>query len=324
MSYIMVNHVSYDYQTYQKRSGIKAAIIDIFKRQYQTKNVLNNVSFTIEKGEKVGLLGPNGSGKSTIIKLLTGILKSTKGKITVFNTLPNTNDNLFLSKIGVVMGQKSQLSWNLPAFDTFVILKSIYKIPQKDYQERLERYLKMFQLEEAVYVPVRKLSLGERTKLEVIAALLHGPELLILDEPTIGMDIVSQHALHNFINKINEVEGVTVLLISHQMADIEAITNRMMVLLNGKITFDGLVDTFTKKYQIKRPNLVIEHRDNQTPVISSQHTQIVNEKCRTTIVNYDEQASLTLKISDIQSIKIQNPSLEETLYQLFSQRKEYS
>ncbi|MGX4764118.1 ABC transporter ATP-binding protein [Holzapfeliella sp. JNUCC 72] len=322
MSYITMNRVNYGYQTYQKKSGIRSAIVDVFKRRYQQKDVLKDVSFTLEKGEKVGLLGPNGSGKSTIIKLLTGILQPEEGEVKVAGTRPDTNNATFLSKIGVVMGQKSQLNWNLPAADTFEMLKSIYKIDAIDYQQRLNRYLKMFRLEEVVYVPVRKLSLGERTKLEVIAALLHGPELLILDEPTIGMDIVSQRALHDFINKVNQTEGVTVLLISHQMTDIEAVTERMMVLLNGNIAFDGLVKTFVEKAQLKRPSIVIDHHHHQRPVMSSHHAQLTNTTHQTTISDYDEKASITLKLSDIQNIHIQHPSLEETLYQLFNERKD--
>ncbi|MEJ6348883.1 ATP-binding cassette domain-containing protein [Holzapfeliella sp. He02] len=322
MSYITMKGVSYSYQTYQKKSGLKANLADLIKRHYQSKQVLDNISLSIKQGEKVGLLGPNGSGKSTIIKLLTGILQTTSGTISVANNTPDTNNADFLAKIGVVMGQKSQLNWDLPAADTFKILKSIYKIKEADYQKRLSKYLSMFQLEEVVYVPVRKLSLGERTKLEVIAALLHGPELLILDEPTIGMDIVSQHALHSFINEINRLENVTILLVSHQMADIEAITSHLLVLLDGHITFDGSVHQFIKKAQLPKPQITITHHTDQSPIIAQEHTQFKTDSMQTTITDYEDESTITLKLKDIQNFQIDNPSLEDSLYELFKKRKE--
>ncbi|WP_395319705.1 ABC transporter ATP-binding protein [Fructilactobacillus frigidiflavus] len=276
MAYIDINKLSYSYKIFEKENGFFNNIKDFFNRKYKSKKILNDISFTVNQGEKIGILGPNGAGKSTLIKLMTGIINIQQGSIKIAGFKPDTDNNAFLQKIGVVMGQKSQLNWNLPASDTFQVIKAIYQISDRKFEERLNHYLAMFQLQKLINVPVRKLSLGERTKFEIIASLLHGPEILILDEPTLGMDIVSQRSLYEFINSINETEGVTVLLISHQMQDIREITDRILILLDGQIKFDGLLNELTKNASLTNPQIIIEGKKNN-PIIEANDLTITNE-----------------------------------------------
>lgn len=316
LAYIDIRDLTYSYQVFEKQSGFKGSLNDFFHRNYQDKIVLDHLLFSIEKGEKVGLLGPNGAGKSTLIKLLTGILYTKQGQITVDHVTPDTKNDAFLEKIGVVMGQKSQLNWNLPARDTFNVLKSIYGIAKADYEARLNKYVTMFRVEKVVDIPVRKLSLGERTKLELISALLHGPELLILDEPTLGMDIVSQRELHQLINQVNQIDGVTVLIISHQMNDIQAVADRVLILLEGAIKFDGSIDELTRTAALDKPKIIVAGKKEQ-PIVASENVGIKENQDTSVIDTYDANSTITLNVQDIQSVHVQNPSLEDALYAMF-------
>lgn len=317
MSYIRVKNLTYSYKIFKKKSGFLNNFKDFFKRKYMLKKVLNNISFDIDKGEKVGILGPNGAGKSTLIKLLTGIIYTQAGDIQVANFNPDTKNNDFLKKIGVVMGQKSQLNWNLPASDTFKVIKYIYGISDKDYDYRLKKYLNMFNLNSVINIPVRKLSLGERTKLEIIASLLHNPSVLLLDEPTLGMDIVSKHSLYDFINFINETEKVTVILISHQLEDIKEVTKRILILLDGKIKFDGSINEIYKKASLPKPKIIIESKKGN-PVLDYEKLNLINKENKIIIQSYNDNSVLKINPNEIKNFIVDNPSLEEYIYNLFS------
>lgn len=320
LSYIEVNHVSYNYKVFKKQSGFKGGFLDLFNRKYVDKEVLSDVSFHIEKGEKVGLLGPNGAGKSTLIKLMTGIIAPQDGEIKVNNMTPDTDNYVFLNEIGVVMGQKNQLNPNLSAMDSFNLIRDIYKVKNDEYQKRLHKYLTMFDLNKVKDYPVRKLSLGEKTKLEIIASLIHNPQLLILDEPTLGMDIVSQNALYDFINQVNEELKVTILIISHQMRDIENITDRILILLNHAITFDGKTTDLLNNLKAEAPTIHLSGK-NAVPLTDWTGANVSTENSNATISNYSKDSTITLKISELASLNIEDSSLEESVYQIFKKDK---
>lgn len=320
MSYIEVNDVSYNYKVFKKQSGFKGGFLDLFNRKYVDKEVLSDVSFHIEKGEKVGLLGPNGAGKSTLIKLMTGIIAPQDGEIKVNNMTPDTDNYVFLNEIGVVMGQKNQLNPNLSAMDSFNLIRDIYKVKNDEYQKRLHKYLTMFDLNEVKDYPVRKLSLGEKTKLEIIASLIHNPQLLILDEPTLGMDIVSQNALYDFINQVNEELNVTILIISHQMRDIENIADRILILLNHAITFDGKTTDLLNNVKAEALTIYLSGK-NAVPLTDWTDANVSTENNNATISNYSKDSTITLKISELASINIEDSSLEESVYQIFKKDK---
>ena len=217
MSYIEVKGISKTFKVSKRSSGLRNALKSFFKRKYVFVDAVKNISFSIEKGEIVGYIGPNGAGKSTTIKMLSGILLPTAGNIRVNKMDPFKDRKKYVSNIGVVFGQRSQLSWDIPAEDTFDLLKDIYKIDDKLYQKNKEELIKLLNIEEIIKKPVRSLSLGERMRCEIAASLLHSPKILFLDEPTIGLDAVSKKIVRDFILKINKGRKVTVILTTHDM-----------------------------------------------------------------------------------------------------------
>ncbi|HGK7343475.1 TPA: ATP-binding cassette domain-containing protein, partial [Streptococcus suis] len=217
-------------------------------RKYELLPAIVDVNLSISKGEFVGLLGANGAGKTTLIKLMIGILPSSEGSVMCDGFVPYNKDKEFLKRIGVVLGQKSQLLWDLPALETFELLKVVYELPSEQFEKRLGYLCDLMGVSHKLKIPVRKLSLGERMKFEIICSLIHSPKILFLDEPTIGLDINSQIAIRNFLLQINQREGVTILLTSHYTKDIETMCQRVIVLVDGVLTDDLSVDRLLKKY----------------------------------------------------------------------------
>ncbi len=250
MNNIYINNLTKEYSYYKKESGLSGALKGLFCREKLINKAVNEVSFSIAEGEIIGLIGPNGAGKTSILKMISGILYPTSGEISVFGYLPWKRKYDFLSQISIVMGQKNQLWWDLPAQDTFLLNKKIYNISNDDYNYRVSSLASELGVEEKLDIQVRKLSLGERMKMEIIAALLHNPKLLLLDEPTIGLDINSQKAIRNFISKYNKESGNTIILTSHYMSDVQALCERIIFLNEGKVLYDGkkddLIDIYNK------------------------------------------------------------------------------
>lgn len=241
MNIIEGENLSYDYVSFEKKSGFKGSLKDLFKREKITVNAVKNLNFTVEKGKIVGLLGANGAGKTTLIKLMTGILTPSSGKINCIGHTPMLREEKYLSRIGMMLGQKSQLVWDLPARDTLELLKMIYRINTSDFTERLEKLTEMLSLESKINIPVRKLSLGERIKFELICSVIHNPELLFLDEPTIGIDILSQNKIYDFLLEINRIYGTTIILTSHNTKDITALAKEVLIMKNGEFIYSGEV-----------------------------------------------------------------------------------
>lgn len=248
MSYINVDGLSKTFKTTKRNSGLKNAIKSFFKREYKITEAVKNVSFNIDKGEIVGYIGPNGAGKSTTIKMLSGILLPTAGSIRINGMDPFKDRKKYVSKIGVVFGQRSQLTWDIPAEDTFDLIKDIYKLDELEYQKTKEMLTKLLNIEEIMKMPVRSLSLGQRMRCEIAASLLHKPEILFLDEPTIGLDAGSKKIVRDFILKINKETNVTVILTTHDMTDIDTLAKRIILIGEGTILYDGSLNSLKKKY----------------------------------------------------------------------------
>lgn len=248
MSFINVDCISKNFKVAKRNSGLKAALKSFFKREYTYIDAVKNVSFSIEKGEIVGYIGPNGAGKSTTIKMLSGILLPTAGNIRVNGLDPFKDRKKYVSNIGVVFGQRSQLSWDIPAEDTFDLLKDIYDLSDKEYQKTKTELVNLLNIQEVMKQPVRSLSLGQRMRCEIAASLLHKPKILFLDEPTIGLDAESKKIVRDFIKKLNKNHKTTVILTTHDMTDIEALAKRIILIGKGELLYDGTLSNLKKKY----------------------------------------------------------------------------
>lgn len=261
MSFIEVDNLQKDFIVKKKREKGKLL------REKEIVNALKGVSFSVDKGELVGYIGPNGAGKSTTVKILSGILTPDGGQVSVGGIVPWKERKRHVKNIGVVFGQRSQLWWDVPIIDSYSLLKDIYRIPQGDYESRLKELSSALQLEELMRTPLRLLSLGQRMRAELCGSLLHRPELLFLDEPTIGLDAVSKLALRDFLKWENKQYGTTIMLTTHDMEDIEALCSRVMVLGHGKKLFDGKLQELLERYDtVRRVNVKYDgHADLKFP-----------------------------------------------------------
>ncbi|PXV89359.1 ABC-2 type transport system ATP-binding protein [Lachnotalea glycerini] len=244
---IKVEKLSKTYQVARRNSGFREAIKSLYSKEYEEIKALDCISFTILDGEMVGYIGPNGAGKSSTIKVLSGILTPDSGECTINGRIPWKERKAHVRDIGVVFGQRSQLWWDVPVIDSFELIRDIYSVPKEMYQRNLEELVELLSLNQIVKTPVRQLSLGQRMRCEIAAALLHSPKILFLDEPTIGLDAVSKLAVRDFILGLNQKHNTTVILTTHDMQDIEALTSRILLIGKGKILMDGSLDELKGK-----------------------------------------------------------------------------
>lgn len=244
---INLTKVTREYKTFQKKEGAKGAFNAFFKREKIIKTAVSEFELEVKEGEILGLIGPNGAGKTTLIKMMTGIIRPTTGDINVAGYIPHELKNEYKKSFAVVMGQKSQLWWDLPAMDSFKLQRYIYEIEEETFKEKVNYLIDLFEVKDLVYNPVRKLSLGERMKMELIMSLLHSPKILYLDEPTIGLDLITQKNMHQFLKKINEEENVTIILTSHYMNDILNLCHRVVVINDGKKVYDEPIEEIEEK-----------------------------------------------------------------------------
>ena len=244
---IHFNNICKDFKISAKPKT-KNVFLKLFKREHKIIEALKNVSFEIEEGDIVGYIGPNGAGKSTTIKIMSGILTPTSGECNIMGYIPWKNRKQYVKNIGVVFGQRSQLWWDVPIIDSFELLKDIYKIPDAEYEETLNELVETLNLKELLNRPLRQLSLGQKMKCELAGSLLHRPKLLFLDEPTIGLDAVTKLSVREFIKKINKKWGTTIILTTHDMSDIDALTNKIILIGRGQILYNGSFSAIKQKY----------------------------------------------------------------------------
>ena len=260
MKMIRTENITKKYKRYKKQEGVIGSIKGLFHREYEEKIAVDAFNMDVDEGEFIGLIGPNGAGKTTLVKMLTGIIAPTGGEIQVMGFYPNKLEKAFKQQYAVVMGQKSQLFFELTAEDTLRLFKEIYRIPEDEYRKNKNFFVELFQVQELMDVQVRTLSLGERMKMELIVALLHNPKILFLDEPTIGLDAVASKQIRTFLKNINESRGTTILLTSHYMEDIKALCRRSIVVNYGRKIYDGDTDMLFEQYQkSKKMTIYFEH-----------------------------------------------------------------
>ena len=322
MSFINVSHISKTFKVAKKQSGLLATLKSFVKREYKYIDAIKDISFNIEEGSIVGYIGQNGAGKSTTIKILSGILIPDSGECTIDGLTPWKDRKEYVAKIGVVFGQRSQLWWDIPADDTFNLLKDIYKIDEDKFKAKKEYLTKLLNIEDIIHVPVRQLSLGQRMRCEIAASLLHEPKILFLDEPTIGLDALSKQIVRDFIKKINKEQKVTVILTTHDMSDIEALAKRIIMIGNGEVVYDGTLKNLKQKYdhhkhisvttgtklnKLRKKGIVKQEKSNDgySFTIDSKQLEISE------FLNY-----LSTKV-DIKDLEIDNESLDNIIINLY-------
>lgn len=243
--------LSKTYRRYKKKEGIRGSITGLFKREYEEKAAVSHMNLQVREGEFIGLIGPNGAGKTTLIKMLTGIIAPTSGELSVLGFTPNQRRDAFKKQYAVVMGQKSQLFFELTVNDILRLFQAIYEIPEQEFQKNKRYFVELFQVEELMDVQVRTLSLGERMKMELIVALLHSPRVLFLDEPTIGLDAIASRQIRNFLQEINRDKHTTILLTSHYVEDIRMLCDRAVVVSHGRKFYDGSTAELFERYRVQ-------------------------------------------------------------------------
>ena len=268
-SLIYVRELCKDFRSFHRREGVWGSIQNLFVRDYRTLAAVDRVSFSIDRGEMVGYIGPNGAGKSTSIKMLTGILVPTRGEIRINGFVPFRDRRRYVKTIGVVFGQRTQLWWDIAVIESFKLLRRIYDVPQRDFDARMERFDEILSIRDYLHTPVRKLSLGERMRCDLAAALLHNPPLLFLDEPTIGLDVVAKDHIRHFLRAINREFRTTVLLTTHDLDDIEELCRRIMIIDHGRVLFDGrLGDLKQRLLRTKQIKFALKDRVQASRVAS--------------------------------------------------------
>ncbi|MFB7814178.1 ATP-binding cassette domain-containing protein [Paenibacillus chitinolyticus] len=328
MNIIQVDRIVKEYKTNKRFHGRFGALKTLFSKEYERTKAVNNITFTVAKGESIGYLGPNGAGKSTMIKMMTGILVPSEGNLLVFGLNPHKHRREISKKIGVVFGQRSQLWWDLPVVDSFELHKHIYGISDRDYLNRLEQFTSMFDMAEFLHKPVRQLSLGQRMKAEIALALLHSPEILFLDEPTIGLDVMTKHNIRQFLRKVNVEMNVTILLTTHDLKDIEEICNRILIVNQGSCVFDGTAAELKKLHLGQCSKKIILEFNADPGTITLPHATLFKDegiRKHFELIPSDngEPVSITTVlnnlscVNDIKDISIEDVGIDEVMRAAF-------
>jgi ABC-2 type transport system ATP-binding protein len=321
MSIIVADHLTKVYPVAVKEPGMRGTLSHFFRRQYRWVEAVKDVSFEIQPGEIVGFLGPNGAGKTTTLKMLTGLIHPSSGDLRVAGHLPFNRRHPFLEKITLVMGQKQQLLWDLPAMDSLRINAAVYGISDREFKRRIGELTEMLSLEEKLTQPVRKLSLGERMKAELLAALLHQPQVLFLDEPTLGLDVNAQVSVREFLKVYNQRFDATILLTSHYMADITALCDRVLLIHQGRLIYDGaldeLLDSFAPYRQVQLElDRCMEESDLST---YGELESISGRKVNLIIYRDDLTQTITKILAELPvcDLTVTDPPIEEIIGRVF-------
>ena len=321
---IHLENISKVFKVATRKASTKDVLKSFFKKEYKEVRALDNISLDIKEGEIVGYIGPNGAGKSTTIKIMCGILVPTSGECIINGKVPYKQRKEYVKDIGVVFGQRSQLWWDVPPDDSFYLLKDIYKIPTKEFEETRQKLINALDLSQVINVPTRQLSLGQRMRCEIAASLLHRPKILFLDEPTIGLDAVSKIAVRRFIKELNHNEGTTVILTTHDMQDIEALTNRVILIGKGKKLYDGSLDEIRKRYSSKFVMSVqYEYTNNKINIndveVIEQNEQRAILSFNSNIIKLQDVISLLTKQVNVLDIQVESSPIEEVIAKMYEE-----
>lgn len=324
MPIIEVQNLSKSYHVFQKQPGLGGALIGLFRRKYKVVEAVADVSFTIEPGEMVAFLGPNGAGKTTTLKMLSGLIYPTRGTARILGFVPWERPDAFRRSFALVMGQKNQLWWDLPAEDSFQLHREIYSLPLPAFRRTLGQLTEMFGVEKLTRQPVRELSLGERMKMELIAALLHEPKLLLLDEPTIGLDVIAQVAIQHCLKEYNVSRGVTMLLTSHYMRDVEALCSRVLVIAHGRVIYDGPLSGIRDRFgRHKLVRLQFAGEEAPPGLEAFGEVKITGPVAELKVerVSVADTISKILDRFTVVDISVQDPPLDQVIARVFEEGK---
>jgi ABC-2 type transport system ATP-binding protein len=319
---IEINKLEKSYRVYQKQEGLRAAVAGLFHRHYRQVDAVRGIDLKVEQGEFVAFLGPNGAGKTTTLKLLSGVITPTSGSATVLGYVPWKRDNAYRRRFALVMGQKNQLWWDLPAAESFRLHQHIYRIEPDRFQKTRDELTDLLDVTRLLSQPVRELSLGERMKMELIAALLHSPDVLFLDEPTIGLDVIAQHNIQSFLRYYQELRKVTILLTSHYMKDVAALCRRVVIIAMGRIIYDGslagIIDRFGGHKVISlqmADGLVPDGMDRFGEVLEAKPPKV---KIRVSRSEVPDVLGRILARHQVVDVSVEDPPLEEVIAEAFS------
>ena len=303
---IEVNNVKRYYKVAKRKEGIENSLKHLLRREYVVKKAVDDISFTIKKGEIVGFIGPNGAGKSTTIKMLSGILYPDDGSVIIDGFVPYKQRKQYVKNIGVVFGQKSQLNWDLPLIESFELMRYIYKIPKDLYEENLQLFTRLLDMEDFINQPVRQLSLGQRMRGDIVAALLHSPKIVFFDEPTIGLDVVAKEKIRNFIKYMNETRQTTIIFTTHDMQDIEKVCQRLIIIDSGKKVYDGSIQEIKDKYaSIKNIELLMEDGSKEVRTFDTSEQPM------------NQIMSAIFADSQVKDISICEPDIDEIIRDIY-------
>ena len=324
MPIVEVEDLTKTYRVFQKKEGLLGALRGLYRREYKEVKAVDRIGFSIEPGEMVAFLGPNGAGKTTTLKMLSGLIYPTAGDAKVLGYTPWRREDAFRRRFSLVMGQKNQLWWDLPAGDSFQLHREIYSIPKDDFDRTLGDLVELLGVEKLTRQAVRELSLGERMKMELIAALLHGPQLLLLDEPTIGLDVVAQAAIQKCLRDYHERRGVTMLLTSHYMRDVEALCDRVIVITHGTIVYDGPLAGIVERFG--EAKLVRLQFDGDAPEGLERFGTVVRREGPFADVRIErsrvaEALGAVLNRHALADVSVEDPPLEEVIAKVFEEAR---
>jgi len=302
---VQVDELTKVFRVPEREAGLRASLRSLVARQWREVRAVDHVSFSIEAGEVVGFLGPNGAGKTTTLKMLSGLLYPTSGDGLVLGHVPSKREREYLRRMTLVMGNRNQLQWDLPALDSFELNRAIYRLPRNDFTRTRDELIELLDIGDLVRKPVRQLSLGERMKVEIVGSLLHLPQVLFLDEPTIGLDVTMQKRIRSFVAEYNDRYGATVLLTSHYMADVEALCKRVIVIHHGRILFDGALTELTDRFAAyKTIEAVLADGERLTLQVPKAETS--------------EATARLLAEHEVSDLTVEDPPIEDVIEQVFA------
>jgi len=323
MATIEIKGLTKTYRVYQKAEGLRASFSGLFHRQMRTVEAVRGIDLRVEQGEFVAFLGPNGAGKTTTLKLLSGVITPTSGSATVLGYVPWRRENAYRRRFALVMGQKNQLWWDLPAQESFRLHQQIYRIAPAEFDRIRDELVELLGVGKVLGQPVRELSLGQRMKMELIAALLHSPEVLFLDEPTIGLDVIAQHNIQSFLKRYQKERQISILLTSHYMKDVTALCQRLVVIADGQIMYDGSLGGIIDRFSGHKIVTLLFPSDAPMPTGLERYGQLLESNAPRAKLRVDrrrvtEVLAHLLETQDIEDVSVEDPPLEEVIAEVFA------